>query len=113
MATVDALLDAVAQMIVSELTGRRDENVGRRHWIVIDDAEGTEVAEVDETDPHDALRSFSDRGVDAAYVTYIAAPVERVLAYAITTDPANSDVRQSTVQRIGGSVRLGAWEYMV
>jgi hypothetical protein len=112
MAPIDAFFDVVAQMIVPELASRPDQNVARRHWIVIADAHGTELAEVDEDDPHDALRSFSDRRVDAAYVTYVPRPVERVLAYAITTDPANSDVRQGSVQRAEGSVQLGAWEYI-
>jgi hypothetical protein len=113
MASNDAFLAVVAAVIAPQLASHPHENGSPRHWIVIEDAHGTEVAEVDESDPHAALRSFSDRGIDAAYVTHIPGPVERVIAYAITANPANSDLRQTTVQRAAGSVRLGPWEYVL
>lgn len=114
MISVDAFLDTVARVLPDELAKTQPESEEPRHWIVISDQISTEITEVHESKPHEALRSLIDRGVDgAAYVTYVARPTERVLAYVLVAAPRDSDIRQAAVLRTGNNIALGRWEYTV
>jgi hypothetical protein len=112
-------IDALFQLVARVMTGIIEEldPAARRplHWIVIENSLGVETAAVEEdVEPSEALPSFLKHGVNgAAYVTLVSEPMERLLAYGVTTDPHNSDWRQCAVIRTGTSVALARWDYMV
>jgi len=116
MPTADAFLDVVARLISGQLANLHAPAERSQHWVVILDPLGEAVATIDggELPPHEVLSSLVDKGADAAaYVTYVPGPPEYVLTQLALTDPPNSDLRRSRVERDAVSVRLGPWEYTV
>jgi hypothetical protein len=112
---IDSFFALVAERVLPELLKLDADSAGIRHWFVIEDAIGVEVADGDEdTDSSKALMSFAEKDANAAYVTYSPGPPhEHVLAYAVMAGPTNSDVRRSAIIRSGESLTLGPWEYTV
>ena len=116
-AVIDAFFALVGERIASQIDAPETDASKIRHWVVVQDSIGVEVAPLEDGEPHELLQSFLDGGaVGAAYVTHLPGSFERVLAYVWVGEggePQNSDVRQCIVRRVGGTVSLGPWHYML
>ncbi len=102
----------VADHLLSEVRKLDAESAGIRHWLVIEDAGGVVITEVDEdVEPSSVLRSHAEQGANAAYATYTPGPPsEHVLAYVVMAGAVNSDLRKSEIMRDGESLSLGPWQ---
>lgn len=115
MLDIDSFFDVVAREVATALEEIDPETTDTRHWVVIQDPLGVKLSSLEgRKPPHELLDSFMEHGVEgAAYVTYVTGRPESVLVQVLVTAPRNSDVRQATVARDGGSVTLQPWEYTV
>lgn len=115
MSRIDAFFEVIAGAMQREMDDLDQEASDVRHWVVIEDAVGVEVSPVEDSRPHEVLPSFMALGVrGAAYVTYVPERPERLLAYALVANAADSDVRQTHVVREeGGVTSLAPWERTV
>lgn len=115
--TVDSFFGIVAEQMLRPLCETPMGSVSRRHWLVMEDDRGVEIAEVSEGEIviHEVISSLLERGSEAAaYVTYVPEPRERILAEVVTKDPRDSDIREAGIVRAtGGQVVLQAWQRLV
>jgi hypothetical protein len=114
---IDDVLPLVREKVSAQLRGGARTGTTIQHWILVADDLGVELADLNpnSSPPHELLSSLVDMGARAAaYVTYVPAAPERVLAQILTADPRNSDVRQARVVRDAAApVELGPWENTV
>jgi hypothetical protein len=112
---IDGFYELVAARLLPELRKLDAESAGIRHWLVIADADGVVITELDEDVESSAvLTSHAERGANAAYAAYTPGPpAEHVLAYVLMAGVVNSDLRKSDIIRDGGSVSLGPWQDIV
>jgi hypothetical protein len=114
VADIESFFEVVAREVPARLGEIELGAPQPTHWVVIEDATGVEIASVESGEPQELLSSFmKDDVYAAAYVTYVPAGVEHVLAYVLVAEPRTSDVRRSAVVRTGESVTLGPWEHTV
>jgi hypothetical protein len=110
MADLEAIFRLIAERITPEL---RSPSEDFRHWVLLQDASGTDLAPLDEDrmPVHEVLDSLIRDGADAAaYITHRRLDPERVVAQVLVANPLNSDTRQADVVRRDGSVGLTAWQ---
>lgn len=112
MADLEAFFGLIAQSVTPELD--RDSAQDLRHWVLLQDATGTEMSplDTDRMPVHELLASLIANGAEAAaYVTHRAEAPECVVAQALLGSPPTSDTRRaSVVRRLGASTTLGRWE---
>jgi hypothetical protein len=108
---IDAFFASVADAVAGHLAADPTQDVARGPWLVGDNGR---LESAGTGEPHIVVRSALERGaVAAAYVTHITGISEDIVAYAVVSDPPNSDVRRSHVTRTADGVVLAPWEYLI